>query len=527
MALRSQREGRLMYRDLKGHVVSLLGEKGWKSWWAGAKRDLKRDPMIGMSGGSQPTFRLLRQADNYEDRLKREFEFSKEPLVKLGKVQAYLDELSREEKRGESKDGDDNGLLVHFGNGVAKVAMASLKNDPSVALAGLALHAEIAARGVDVAKPNPKAAAAVLAKIPDAGTLVESLPEALLQRVMQYVRVAVPDRWGQVWALVLRRAGKRLCDTITRGLMEGEQTAELEKALEYVVEKPSSSPDLLCWLWRTRHTSGSGGKYLEGIESLPLSKIADAMFSLLDSIGKLYALSSEEKYLKDLESARLALAIQSLGPILKVIDSANKPEAIRLKATIGDNHGLSPAMRTQLLGYLRSRHVDIFRDITREWEDASIIYTTEDGLRSLQDALNHIVKEEIPEVAKQIGEAASFGDLSENAEFTAALEKRDQLASRATGMETDLKMAVIFNLEMASSDFVNIGTRVTTRSEESGEEEVFTFFGPWDTDVEKKILNYQAPLSMVFMGARVGDRVVFGEEGDARAWEVLAIESAI
>lgn len=527
MALRSQREGRLMYRELKGHVVNLLGEKGWKSWWVAAKRELKRDPMIGMSNGSQPTFRLLRQADNYEDRLKREFDFAKDPLVKLTKVMAYVDEVNREEKRGDCEKCGDKDLMAHFGNGVAKIAMAVLKEDPSLALAGLTLHAEIATRGVDVAKPNPKAAAAVLARIPDAGTLVESLPEALLQRVMQYIRIALPDRWGQVWALVLRRAGKRLCDTITKGLLEGGQTEELEKALIYVVEKPSSSPDLLGWLWRTRHTSGSGGKYLESLESLPVTAIADAMFSLLDSIGKLYALSSEEKYLKDLESARLALAMQSLGPILKVIDEANKPAALRLKSTIGDNHGLSPAMRTQLLGYLRSRHVDIFRDITREWEDASIIYTTESGLRWLQESLNHIVKEEIPEVAKQIGEAASFGDLSENAEFTAALEKRDQLASRATGMETELKMAVIFSYKMASSDFVNIGTRVTARSEESGEEEIYTFFGPWDTDVEKKILNYQAPLSMVFMGARVGDRVVFGEEGDARTWEVLAIEPAI
>ncbi len=527
MALRSQREGRLMYRELKGHVVNLLGEKGWKSWWQAAKRDLKRDPMIGMSGGSQPTFRLLRQADNYEDRLKREFDFNKDPLVKLGKVMSYLDEVNREEKRGDCEECADDDLLVHFGNGVAKIAMAVLKEDPSLALAGLTLHAEIAARGVDVAKPNPKAAAAVLARIPDAGTLVESLPEAQLQRVMQYVRTAVPDRWGQVWALVLRRAGKRLCDSITRGLMEGGQKEELEKALLMVVDKPSSSPDLLGWLWRTRHTSGAGGKYLESLESLPVSKIADAMFSLLDSIGKLYALSSEEKYLKDLESARVALAIQNLGPILKVIDEANKQTAIKLKGTIGDNHGLSPAMRTQLLGYLRSRHVDIFRDLTYEWEDAGTIYTTQDGMRTIQEALNFIVKEEIPEVAKQIGEAASHGDLSENAEFTAALEKRDQLASRATGMETDLKIAVVISLGMATSDYVNIGTRVTTRSEESGEEEIFTFYGPWDTDVEKKILNYQAPLSMAFMGSRVGDRVVFGEEADARAWEVLAIEPAL
>ena len=527
MALRSQRESRLMYRELKGHVVNLLGEKGWKKWWQAAKRDLKRDAMIGMSNGSQPTFRLLRQADNYEDRLKREFDYCKVPLEKLTKTMAYLDEISREEKRGGAEDCADKDLLAHFGNGAAKVAMQALKEDPSLALAGLTIHAEVAARGVDVAKPNPKAAAAVLAKIPDAGVLVGALPEAMLQRVMQYVRVSVPDRWGQVWALVLRRAGKRLCDTITRGLLEGGQTDELENSLVQVVSKPSSSPDLMGWLWRTMHTSGAAGKYLVSLESLPERQVADAMFSLLDSIGKLYALSSEEKYLLDLESARVALAIQSLAPILQLIDDATKTEALRLKTTLTDNHGLAPAMRTQLLGYLRSRHSGIFLEMTREWEDVDIIYTTEEGLRSLQDAVNFIVKEEIPAVAKQIGEAASFGDLSENAEFTAALEKRDQLASRATGMENDLKKATVINFEMSGSKFVNVGTRVTTKNQDSGDEEIFTFFGPWDTDVEKKILNYQAPLSMAFMGSRVGDRVVFGEGDDKRSWEVLAIESAL
>ncbi len=527
MALRSQREGRLTYRELKGHVVNLLGEKGWKKWWTQAKRELKRDPMIGMSKGSQPTFRMLRQADKYEDRLKREFDFCKTSQEKLGKIIAYLDEISREEKRAGSENCADDELLVHFGNGAAKVAMQSLKDDPSLALAGLTLHAEVAARGVAVAKPNPKAASAVLARIPDAGVLVSNLSEALLQRVMQYVRKSVPDRWGEVWALVLRRAGKRLCDTITRGLLEGGQTDELEKALIQVVDKPSASPDLMGWLWRTIHTNGTAGKYLASLESLPIRKVGDAMFSLLDSIGKLYALSSEEKYLVDLESARVALAMQSMGPVLKLIDEASKSEALALKTTLTDNHGLSPAMRTQLLGYLRSRHSGIFLDVTREWEDSTIIYTTEAGLRKTENALNFIVTDEIPAVAKQIGEAASFGDLSENAEFTAALEKRDQLASRATGLENELKMAQVIKFDMAQSDFVNVGTRVSTKNMESGDEETYTFFGPWDTNLDEKILNYQAPLSMAFMGARVGDIVKFGEEGDSRSWEVLAIESAI
>jgi transcription elongation factor GreA len=523
--LRSNREGRLAYKDLKKAIVRLMGEKGWKAWWAQAKRALKHDPMIGMSGGSQPSFRMLRQADRYEDRLRREFDFQKDPLEKLVRVMAYLDEVTREAKRGA--DTMDADLLAYFGNGAAKVAVAMLKDNPSLALAGLALHAEVAEHGVEVAKPNPKAGAAVVARIADAGELVSALPESLLQRVMAYIRKTMPERWGEVWSVVLLRAGKRLCDTITRGLLEGGQEDALEQALLQAVAKPTSSPDLLGWLWRTRHASSSAAKFLAGLDSLPVVKIGDAMFSLLDSQGKLYGMSMEEKHLKHLESSRAALSTQSLKPLLALIDDADRAGAIRLKGIIEENHGLSPALRTQLLGYMRSRFTDIFVEVTREFEDPTKVYTTEAGLRLVEDALNHIRDVEIPEVAKQIGEAASHGDLSENAEYTAALEKRDQLFSRANTIEDDLKRAVVISAEMADGDFVNAGTRVTARSLEKGEEEVFTFLGPWDTDVDNKVLNYQAPLSQAFMGKRVGEKVEFGEEGELRSWEILKIEPAI
>ena len=256
-------------------------------------------------------------------------------------------------------------------------------------------------------------------------------------------------------------------------------------------------------------------------------RVADAMFALLDSIGNLYGMSLEEKHLKVLESARAALVTQGTRPLLGLIDAADRREAIRLKRLFETNQGLSPAQRTQLLGYLRSRFADIFVEVTREWEDSAVIYTTEDGLRRSQSALNFIIEEEIPAVAKQIGEAAAHGDLSENSEYTAALEKRDQLASRATRMENELKLAKVINHEMAASDFVNAGTRVTARELASGVEEVYTFLGPWDTDTENKVLNYQAPLAQAFMGAKVGDTVSFGEEPETRRWEILAIGPAV
>jgi len=527
LALNSNREGRIVYRELKGWVTRLLGDKGWKSWWLSAKPALKRDPMIGMSSGSQPQFRLLRTADRYEDRLRRKFDHAKTPMAKLIQVMSYLDEVNRDEKQSKGAHEADPELMAHFGNGSAKVAVSVLKDDPSLALAGLALHAEVAARGVDVARPNPKAAGKVIERIADAGTLVGALSDGLLQRVLEYLRTALPDRWGEVWAAILMKAGRRQCDSITRVLIEGGQQDALRKALGQAVERPTSSPELLCWMWRTRFTTGPAGQLLAGIDELTERIVADAMFALLDSSGKLYGMSLEENHLKVLETARTSIATQNNRPVLSLIDEADRKEGIRLKSVIGNNAGLSPAQRTQYLGYLRSKYADIFLEITREWEEGGTIYTTEEGLRRTEQVLNHIIEEEIPEVARQIGEAASHGDLSENAEYTAALEKRDQLASRATRMDNELKVAKVINHEMAGSDFVNVGTRVVAVADETGEEEIYTFLGPWDTDVENKVLNYQAPLAMAFMGAKVSDTVEFGEDGDRRTWTIKNIEPGL
>jgi len=527
LALAAEREGRITYRQLKGWVTELMGDKGWKGWWAKAKPALKREPMIGMSSGSQPQFRLLRQADRYEDRLRRKFDHAKDPVERLTRIMNYLDEVTRDARQSRGEHEADPELLAHFGNGAAKVAVAVVKEDPSLALAGLALHAEIAARGVYVARPNPKAAAKVIAMIPDAGALVAALSEGLLQRSLDYLRGALPDRWGEVWAAVLMKAGRRLCDAITRTLIEAGQTDPLRRALLEAVARPTSSPELLCWLWRSKFGTGNTARFLAGIDGLSDRTVADAMFALLDSSGKLYGMSLEENHLKVLETARSSLAVQNNRPLLGLIDGADRREAVRLKGVIEGNAGLSPAQRTQYLGYLRSKYADIFIEVTREWEDGATIYTTEEGLRRTERKLNHIIEEEIPEVARQIGEAASHGDLSENSEYTAALEKRDQLASTAKRLENELSAARVINHEMAASDFVNVGTRVIAVAEESGDEETFTFLGPWDTDVENRVLNYQAPLAMAFMGRKVGETVTFGEDGDRRSWTIREISPGL
>ena len=523
LAIKADLDGVLTYKNLKKQVIILLGEKGWQTWWKSAREVLRHDPLMAVGAGSQPTFRIRRQADHYEDRLRRGFDRQKSPLEKLKLVLAYLDETARKTAKYEA----DADLLVHYGNGAAKVAVAALNDAPALALAGLAVHARVAGRGVEVAKPNPRAAAAVLGKIPDKGNLVADLPESILNPTLDYLRESQPELWADVWCSVLLRAGRRGCDLLSRGLIEGGQSDALRRILLQALARPTASPDLIVWLWRNRHGSGPLARTLESYEEITSERCLEALLVMTNAVGHLLAVSGEERHLKVLESARTDLTCNKGQPLLAVIRDADRAKLQQLRPLMADNDGLNPALRSRLKLMLRAEHPELFTEQSWPWQNDSVIYSTDAGRRRLQERLNFIVKVEIPEVAKQIGEAASHGDLSENAEWTAALEKRDQLASRATTMESELKLAKIIDLDMADSDYVNIGTRVTAREFATGEEQTYTFLGPWDADSDQGILNYKAPLALAFMGSKVGDTVEFGEDAERREWEVLTISPGI
>jgi transcription elongation factor GreA len=412
-----------------------------------------------------------------------------------------------------------------MGNRAAKIAVASLDKRPELALAGLAVHARVAASGASVARPNPSAAAQVLGRLTDTSVLPQSLPEPLLMATLDYLRSSIPDRWAEIWASVLDRGSKRVCDQVVRALLDADKSAELQAAVDRACAHPSASPDLIAWVWRAVHGSSTADR-LRKLERITPDELFDVLLDLIHNTGRLAIVSVEERHQKVLDSAHSALQCQNGEPLLDLVAKADRTRAEHLRLLLQSNAGLTPALKTQLLAQLRGRFPELFVEIAQPWNEEDVIYTTEAGLRRRQEDLDQIIKIEIPEVAKQIGEAASFGDLSENAEFTAALEKRDQLTSRAATIETELSMAKVLQPDDVSDDFVGIGSRVHARDLVTGSAEVYTFLGPWEADADNRILYYKAPLALAFMGKRVGDEIRFGEGEDARSWRVEKVESA-
>ena len=145
------------------------------------------------------------------------------------------------------------------------------------------------------------------------------------------------------------------------------------------------------------------------------------------------------------------------------------------------------------------------------------------GFNAKKEEFEHLVNVEMAENSRDIGEAQEKGDLRENAEYKAAMEKQVQLQAQIKKLETELKSAQILDITDVKTDKINIGCTVKLRNENNGEEDTYSILGAWDADTEKNIISYQSPMGKALLGKKIGDTASVDFEGSHMNFKVLEI----
>src|SRR6202008_1993532 len=83
---------------------------------------------------------------------------------------------------------------------------------------------------------------------------------------------------------------------------------------------------------------------------------------------------------------------------------------------------------------------------------------SKDGYDKLKGQLDKMKNEEMPRIAEQIAQARGFGDLSENAEFDAAVEAQGMLQARINDLQDKLARAMIVDRTTLPTDRVVFGS---------------------------------------------------------------------
>ncbi|PIE53825.1 MAG: transcription elongation factor GreA [Dethiosulfovibrio peptidovorans] len=132
---------------------------------------------------------------------------------------------------------------------------------------------------------------------------------------------------------------------------------------------------------------------------------------------------------------------------------------------------------------------------------------TQEGYDQLYKELKHLRSEERYALAQRIEEARSFGDLSENAEYTAAKDDQAKLESRIQRLEHQLSKAKIIDVSTLDGSHVALGTTVTIEDSSLSKQFSYSIVGSEEANPKQNKISSISPVGQALMGKRLGDEI--------------------
>ena len=144
-------------------------------------------------------------------------------------------------------------------------------------------------------------------------------------------------------------------------------------------------------------------------------------------------------------------------------------------------------------------------------------------LEALKEELVYLQTVREKEVADQIREARSFGDLSENSEYDEAKTEQGKLYSRIAEVKDLIENAEL--VEMTdSTDTVGIGSKVTVRDLEFGDEDTYLLVGSQEANPMEGKISDDSPFGKGIFGHKQGDIVSVEAPAGVLKYEIIKIE---
>ena len=129
------------------------------------------------------------------------------------------------------------------------------------------------------------------------------------------------------------------------------------------------------------------------------------------------------------------------------------------------------------------------------------------GLKAMQDELEYLKTVRRKELAEEIKEARSHGDLSENSEYDEAKNTQGLVENRITELEQMVKNAVIIDESELSVDSVAVGTHVSIKMIGDDEAEEYDIVGRTEADPINGKISDESPVGHALLGKAVGEKL--------------------
>ncbi len=145
-----------------------------------------------------------------------------------------------------------------------------------------------------------------------------------------------------------------------------------------------------------------------------------------------------------------------------------------------------------------------------------IVKKMQQELAALERELKHVLP-------KLIREAASHGDLSENAEYEAAKQRQVWVNARMGHIRKRIQSLSLIDLKRLPKDSVGFGSTVSLEDAVTGQEKVFRLVHPEEVDAAKRLISVQSPVGQILVGKKEGDKVTFKTPDGVRVYVITKL----
>lgn len=493
--------------EVKAQLIpDVLTESEWTRWWTQVKAAIKGSKTVVMNPSKRNVIEL------------RESEMSlAEEMVSRFKKTTNFENKVKFLISFKLSDGDINadyaGAVVNY---FREIMNASSESNEKKIISFISLqYAGFKGQTADSFD------ASLVFGVKNLLELYRSLESELKPAFLQLIRSGVKD-WDIKFAdFIIHSTFNTFDRTMLNAMVEEKKTDAINSIYVSAMNSYQENPELFSSLSKYLLLDNSGLQKDIGIKD---SEIVFRMLSLIDLLNsQIESKENVSRNKKVIDDIRSILFDNEQGMLASFIENSDESSAKSVLSILNSTMSMDTELKNQYVNQILAKYKNLKKtDKPSKIKIRHPFLVTAAAIAQKKVELDHLMTVDIPENSKAIGEAMEKGDLRENAEYKAALEKQDQLKAAGSKLESELTQARALDRSTVDTSIIDVGTRVTLKTQD-GKTEEYQILGQWDVDFKKQVISYHSPLGKALLDKKLGDSIEFDFNGETKVFSVEKI----
>jgi len=512
----------IVMNEIKNEVIdNYLSPKDWSKWWSKIKTQLKKHPHIGFSPRKKDEIFFREEKISLAEELSEKFSASKDHNKKLDIAMEAMDDLETCQdavdsfvsfyNQEEKSKTPINQIIAFF---YLKIVTEKTGDEESHSLLSYTDIQEIIK---DL----------TIDKIVSISSEIKNLE--IKKEFLMAIKVSRDD-YTEIFTQVLFEVPIKIHKYIFSELVKEEKFDTINDFVNTTLHKLKDAPEVFLWVSKNILNEQWNYDWLK----VQFHDVVLRVFRLLRPLGKIEKTGTKlKKMAQDIIFGNDSIILK------KTIDESDDSTIRKLAALFKEVPYIEDSQKNKLIEFINSLRPNFKWHDDDEESNASsfaenyltmvpsdeVIIVSRASLERKEKEYDQLVNIEMVENSEDIGKAQKLGDLRENAEYKAAMERQQLLQGAMTKMDADFKKVKLIDPKDIQDHIVCIGSRLLLKNRTSNETQFYTILGPWDADSDKRIISYKSPLAQSLIGKNMNDVATY--EGSPDEYEILEIHKAV